>query len=599
MHVEEGQSDLGQAMAQGKNVPDFPLAKKWHELVMKALIRHAAEGNYDKLTWTTGEQQAERYDLSKRVDIVHLKPTPDGKYALNAMKDNQRVLGATLTSLDKLQDYVGKETADKLKDRLDKAEDKNEGVGVSGGDLKVEGAGKKEIYNKMFVQDAKDIAKKFDSKVEDTKIKTTPESGGTATVHGIDITPSMKQTVLEKGQSLFELGSAAALYGGTQYGIDQLPISDDNKKKLHYAVSSLALAGVAGVFGAAFSPAAKDFVSKVRSAALEKVFSSSIHVDDIGAELDRQFEDMKKSGDWMQLSDAEKKAVTEAHVNRRTQEALKDFQTAGKENIPPRQSPTGVSNIVLPSGAKTTEEQNQASVALAATPKNVDAGTFRGWLNRFGWSKSDADAILNSKGYYGQPFLYEIPPKGEAPKQGARLAWIDPTQPIGEIQNLSLIGNHLRTTESALVNAMGRTGERLPDVIEWFKKQLSPSVVFRGIFQGSANTPAVDGMEAVQSANVNREVYGRYATESLKGVSSVRKQVNKALKPLWNEYRPLYEQLMKISDIETKDGEQHIMYKPGKEAEGEALWTQMEDVLKRRDASTLELQNSIHRSGYS
>lgn len=44
-----------------KQVPDGPLKKTWHEFVLKRLIRMAAEQGYDKVSWSTGEQQADLY----------------------------------------------------------------------------------------------------------------------------------------------------------------------------------------------------------------------------------------------------------------------------------------------------------------------------------------------------------------------------------------------------------------------------------------------------------------------------------------------------------------------------------------------------------
>ena len=48
-------------------VPDAPFEKNWHELAMKRMLRFAAEEGFDKVAWTTGAQQAKRYNLS-RVD---------------------------------------------------------------------------------------------------------------------------------------------------------------------------------------------------------------------------------------------------------------------------------------------------------------------------------------------------------------------------------------------------------------------------------------------------------------------------------------------------------------------------------------------------
>ena len=34
------------------------------------MLRYAAENGYDRMSWTPGEQQAERYDLGKQLDSI-------------------------------------------------------------------------------------------------------------------------------------------------------------------------------------------------------------------------------------------------------------------------------------------------------------------------------------------------------------------------------------------------------------------------------------------------------------------------------------------------------------------------------------------------
>jgi hypothetical protein len=54
-------------------VPAAPFVQKteaWLALALKRMIRYAAEHGYDRVAWTTGEQQAERYDLSKHVSAI-------------------------------------------------------------------------------------------------------------------------------------------------------------------------------------------------------------------------------------------------------------------------------------------------------------------------------------------------------------------------------------------------------------------------------------------------------------------------------------------------------------------------------------------------
>jgi hypothetical protein len=60
------------SVAAHKGVPNAPFVGKteaWLALALKRMIRYAAEHGYDRIAWTNGEQQAERYDLSKHIDM--------------------------------------------------------------------------------------------------------------------------------------------------------------------------------------------------------------------------------------------------------------------------------------------------------------------------------------------------------------------------------------------------------------------------------------------------------------------------------------------------------------------------------------------------
>jgi hypothetical protein len=98
--------------ATHKGVPDMPFKQTWHELVMKRMLRHAAENGYDRLAWTTGEQQAERYDLSKHVSEVSYDPEEHELYARD--HSGKEVIHETGVAPEQIADYIGKEPAQKL-----------------------------------------------------------------------------------------------------------------------------------------------------------------------------------------------------------------------------------------------------------------------------------------------------------------------------------------------------------------------------------------------------------------------------------------------------------------------------------------------------
>lgn len=96
-------------------VPDAPFKSDWHELVIKRMIRKAAEDGYDSLSWVTGDQTAERYDLSKRISRIDWFPTGDGIHGRLVAydPDADQVVDKTIPESE-LPNYIGKEPAKKL-----------------------------------------------------------------------------------------------------------------------------------------------------------------------------------------------------------------------------------------------------------------------------------------------------------------------------------------------------------------------------------------------------------------------------------------------------------------------------------------------------
>ena len=198
-------------------VPDAPFKKTWHELALKRMIRYAAENGYDKLAWTTGEQQAARYDLSKQIDQVLWKRwspetgEPFHRYTVGAMKGGKSIFSEQHIKPNELGQYVGKELAQ----RIESDTSRNSG-NYSGLDLKVGGEGMKGFYDQILPSYLNRYAKKWGGRVSDITLPGTgkmtlpgqygisePHRPGAITVHSLDLTPAMRQEVLTKGQRRF------------------------------------------------------------------------------------------------------------------------------------------------------------------------------------------------------------------------------------------------------------------------------------------------------------------------------------------------------------------------------------------------------------
>jgi hypothetical protein len=170
-------------------VPDAPFKKTWPELLMKRMVRYAAENGYDGVSWTPGEEQASRYDLSKQLDTIgYQKYQPGGhgeyKYKIEAGKDGQRLITKSGLSEKDLEDTLGKEMAKKIvagektsttKIRGLMDTDASDEMNVlSGLDLKVGGEGMKGFYDKIVPDLANKLGKQFGAKVGETKIEVPP-----------------------------------------------------------------------------------------------------------------------------------------------------------------------------------------------------------------------------------------------------------------------------------------------------------------------------------------------------------------------------------------------------------------------------------------
>lgn len=231
--MEERRLALGEGL-----VPDAPFKKTWDELALKKAITHAVKNGYDSISWTPGEAQAARYDLSKQIQKLQYNPETKELWVTEQGRGNApKVMGKYDET--KLADAIGKETAEKLI----KAETRNGLHTLEDQDLKVGGQGMKAFYDKMLVDKMNALTKKHGGKVEkgstsvkNFEVKEAPRGKwaalvdgevinyyptkeraqevinakrakqGDTDVHVLKITPELREHVLKKGFPLFSAG---------------------------------------------------------------------------------------------------------------------------------------------------------------------------------------------------------------------------------------------------------------------------------------------------------------------------------------------------------------------------------------------------------
>ena len=235
MKAEAAHQELEQKAKYG--VPDAPFKKNWHELALKKMIHHAAEKGYDAIAITPGQEQADRYKLSKHIGMVSYHPE---EQRFQAFKPNREtVINEKGATPERVAELIGKDAAE----RLMKAPKAGDHHYLEGENLNIGGEGMKGFYDKMVPSFLNQFGKKYGAQVGTVNIKTAgsnnPVTGGeiaeamgypfrefvnlpnreqlekqywenqknkTTPVHHFPITPEMREDVTKNGVPLYADG---------------------------------------------------------------------------------------------------------------------------------------------------------------------------------------------------------------------------------------------------------------------------------------------------------------------------------------------------------------------------------------------------------
>jgi hypothetical protein len=248
--IQQWLKDQEVASKNARAVPDAPFRKDWPIQMFKRALEQAVMSGKDWIGWTTGETQASRYDLSKRISKVGFEPNKKGDFSIGELYaydlDNKLAIRERNIKPEQLADYIGKEAAEKLLQKIEefKASPQRTGMRppeISGLDLKVGGEGMAGFYDNILPKEIAKYVKKWGATVEKSFIGKSPskeftdaverfeeakrlygaesqqatdammaipsESGGEGVyeIWRVNITPEMRRIIEEEGQSLFSL----------------------------------------------------------------------------------------------------------------------------------------------------------------------------------------------------------------------------------------------------------------------------------------------------------------------------------------------------------------------------------------------------------
>ncbi len=211
----------------------------WTDLAIKKQLDKALDSNADYFTWTPGEAHAERYDLTKHIGKVEYNPD-DGSF-IAYDPSGKRVMNESINDPSELDNYVGKELADKMRaeeanrraniiDAYSTSKDPETGewyvelygeplgelfpsrghakdyinemqandfsenpVSLSGLDLKTGGEGMRGYYDKVYLKRVQDVLKKSTGKPPAIEVIEVQTGNGPRKQFGVRLTDEMRE----------------------------------------------------------------------------------------------------------------------------------------------------------------------------------------------------------------------------------------------------------------------------------------------------------------------------------------------------------------------------------------------------------------------
>lgn len=233
--------DIGkEAVDNAGKIPLAPFEKNWHELCMKRMLRYAVENGFDRVAWTTGEQQGKRYNLARVVQTVsrdfghdedryfRIAYNHDSETGFYVKPDGTIYYSIIGFNVKHVDEVFGKELAPKVM-ALEVGET------MAADELTIGNKGLVAFYDRILPSFVNSYCKKWGVQVGTVSLPHLSRANDfiteQLTMHCIDVTPAMRESVLQ-GQPMFMRGDGGMLYGCTLDGTVYLSARELNPETL-------------------------------------------------------------------------------------------------------------------------------------------------------------------------------------------------------------------------------------------------------------------------------------------------------------------------------------------------------------------------------
>jgi len=204
------------------NIPDAPFKKSWHEMALKHALGMAVKGGYHGIAITPGEEQADRWSLSRHIDSIMLVPNPypnkeTHPYYFKAFDKTGNRVADDAVNEKKLQEYIGKEPAKQL---LSTEPNPLGERMISGANIVTGGEGMKGFYDKIVPTFLNKLGKPHGAQVGKIPLGDLPplpknhdpedvasrDKMAATQLHYFPITDSLRQQIQKEGLPQYERG---------------------------------------------------------------------------------------------------------------------------------------------------------------------------------------------------------------------------------------------------------------------------------------------------------------------------------------------------------------------------------------------------------